>query len=57
MIYIQYGNRYYLVICREIMLDKVDKTILAQLEKTPGYHHKNYEKFFNILDIVLRTEE
>ena len=26
---VQYGNRYYLVICSEIMLDKVDKTILA----------------------------
>lgn len=45
MIYIQYGNRYYLVICREIMLDKVDKTILAQPGKMPEYHHKNYEKF------------
>src|SRR3712207_8669904 len=29
----QCGNRYYLVICRESMLDKVDKTILAQLGK------------------------
>jgi hypothetical protein len=30
---VQYGNRYYLVISRQIMLDKVDKTILAQLGK------------------------
>ena len=36
---VQYGNRYYLVICREIMLDKVDKIILAQLGKMPDYHH------------------
>ena len=26
------------------MLDKVDKIILAQLEKMPDYHHKNYSK-------------
>jgi DNA-binding Lrp family transcriptional regulator len=30
---VQYGNRYYLGIRREIMLDKIDKMILAQLGK------------------------
>ncbi|HSF51591.1 MAG TPA: Lrp/AsnC family transcriptional regulator, partial [Nitrososphaeraceae archaeon] len=30
---VQYGNRYYLVICREIMLDRVDKIILTHLGK------------------------
>ena len=54
---VQYGNRYYLGIRREIMLDKIDKMILAQLGKNVDYHHKNYEKLFKMLDILLQTEE
>ena len=30
---VQYGDKYYLVISRQIMLDKADKTILTQLGK------------------------